>query len=41
MRSDNQVDILTPLRNGANNEELTKLFLEAINRREPYYKTTK
>lgn len=41
MRNDNLVDILTPLRNGANNEELTKLFLEAIKRREPYYKTAK
>ncbi len=39
MRNDNLVDILTPLRNGAKNEELTKLFLEAIKRREPYYKT--
>jgi len=39
MRNDNLVDILTPLRNGANDEELTKLFLEAIKRREPYYKT--
>jgi len=39
MRNDNLVDILTPLRNGAKDEELTKLFLEAIKRREPYYKT--
>ncbi len=39
MRNDNLVDVLTPLRNGANDEELTKLFLEAIKRREPYYKT--
>jgi len=39
MRNDNLVDILTPLRNGANDEELKKLFLEAIKRREPYYKT--
>jgi len=38
MRNDNLVDILTPLRNGANEEELTKLFLEAIKKREPYYK---
>jgi len=41
MRNDNLIDILTPLRNGANDEELTKLFLEAIKRREPYYKTAK
>ncbi len=39
MRNDNLVDILTPLRNGANDEELTKIFLEAVKRREPYYKT--
>jgi len=39
MRNDNLVDILTPVRNGANDEELKKLFLEAIKRREPYYKT--
>ena len=38
MRNDNLVDILTPLRNGANEEELTKIFLEAVERREPYYK---
>ncbi len=37
MRNDNLVDILTPLRNGADNDELTKLFVEAIKRREPYY----
>lgn len=39
MRNDNLVDLLTPMRNGANKEELTKLFLEATKRREPYYKT--
>ena len=38
MRNDNLVDILTPLRNGADEEELTKIFLEAVKRREPYYK---
>jgi len=38
MRNDNLVDILSPMRKGANNEELTRLFLEAIKRREPYYK---
>jgi cyclic pyranopterin phosphate synthase len=40
MRKDNLVDLLTPLRNGANEEKLTELFLEAVKRREPYYKTT-
>ena len=39
MRNDNLVDILTPLRDGANDEELTKIFFEAVKRREPYYKT--
>ena len=38
MRNDNLVDILTSLRNGVNDEELTKIFLEAVERREPYYK---
>ena len=36
MRNDNLVDILTPLRNGADDKELTQLFIEAIKRREPY-----
>ncbi len=40
MRTDNLVDLLTPLRKGANNENLTKLFMEAVKRREPYYKLT-
>lgn len=39
MRNDNLVDVLTPLRNGADDEALTKLFVESIRRREPYYKT--
>jgi len=38
MRSDNLVDVLNPLRNGADDEELRRLFLEAVKRREPYYK---
>ncbi len=37
-RNDNLVDILTPLRNGADDDELLKLFKEAILRREPYWK---
>jgi len=37
MRNDNLVDIVTPLRNGASDETLTQLFIEAIKRREPYY----
>jgi len=38
MRNDNLVDLLTPLRNGANNEALAQIFVEAVKRREPYYK---
>lgn len=38
MRNDNLVDVLTPLRNGADDEELARLFMEAVKRREPYYK---
>jgi cyclic pyranopterin phosphate synthase len=38
MRNDNLVDILTPLRNGASDEELAKLFQRAIDLREPYCK---
>lgn len=38
MRNDNLVDILTPLRNGADEKTLTQIFIEAIKRREPYYK---
>ncbi len=41
MRNDNLVDILTPLRNGADAETLTKIFTEAIKKREPYYKEAK
>lgn len=38
MRNDNLVDILTPMRDGASDEELVQLFMEAVKRREPYYK---
>lgn len=38
MRNDNLVDVLTPMRRGASDEELTRLFVEAVKRREPYYK---
>jgi len=41
MRNDNLVDILGPMRKGAKDEELTSLFLEAVKRREPYYKGVK
>ncbi len=36
MRNDNTVDILTPMRNGANDEELAELFKLANQRRQPY-----
>jgi cyclic pyranopterin phosphate synthase len=38
MRNNNLVDILTPLRNGANDERLTELFKLANQRRQPYNK---
>jgi cyclic pyranopterin phosphate synthase len=36
-RSDNLVDFLGPMRNGASTEDLKKLFLEAVKRRKPYF----
>ncbi|MEM1563671.1 MAG: GTP 3',8-cyclase MoaA [Candidatus Bathyarchaeia archaeon] len=36
MRNDNTVDILTPMRNGATNEELVEFFKIANQRRRPY-----
>jgi cyclic pyranopterin phosphate synthase len=38
MRKDNLVDILTPLRNGVDDKKLTEIFIEAVKKREPYYK---
>jgi len=38
MRNDNLVDVLTPLRNGAGDDEIVSLFMEAVDRREPYFK---
>ena len=40
MRKDNLVDLLTTMRNGADDEKLKEIFIEAIKRREPYYKVT-
>jgi len=37
MRQDNLVDILTPMRNGADRAVLKNLFIEAIKRRRPYF----
>ena len=36
-RNDNLVDIVGPLRKGATDDELKKLFLEAVKRRKPYF----
>jgi cyclic pyranopterin phosphate synthase len=38
MRKDNQVDLLTPIRNGADDKKLKEIFIKAIKKREPYYK---
>ena len=38
MRNDNLVDILTPLRNGADDKALTQLVNEAVKKREPYFR---
>ena len=40
MRKDNLVNLLKPMRNGADDEKLKEIFIEAIKRREPYYKVT-
>ena len=36
-RSDNLVDFLDPMRNGASDEALRDLFVEAVKRREPFF----
>lgn len=41
MRTDNLVEILTPLRRGVRDEDLAKLFTKAVKRREPFYKVAK
>ena len=41
MRADNLVDILTPMRSGTDDKQIEQIFLEAIKRREPYYKIQK
>jgi cyclic pyranopterin phosphate synthase len=38
MSNENLVDILTPMRNGASDEELAQLFRIANLKRQPYYK---
>jgi len=41
MVTDNLVDVLTPMRKGANDDELKELFIAAVKRRQPYYKSLK
>ncbi|HYB93003.1 MAG TPA: GTP 3',8-cyclase MoaA [archaeon] len=41
MRNDNVVDIAKPLKSGADNKVIMNLYLEAVNRREPFYKPIK
>ncbi|MCJ7635435.1 GTP 3',8-cyclase MoaA, partial [Candidatus Bathyarchaeota archaeon] len=36
-RSDNLVDILTPIRKHASDEELRRLFIQAVSMRKPYF----
>jgi cyclic pyranopterin phosphate synthase len=38
MRNDNYVDFLGAMRSGASDDVLEKLFLEAVQMREPYFK---
>ena len=38
LRNDNLIDIITPLRNGASDDELQNIFLKGISKREPYNK---
>jgi cyclic pyranopterin phosphate synthase len=40
MRTDNLVDLLMQMRNGADDKKLTEIFIDAVKRREPYYQTT-
>ncbi len=39
LKNDNLVDIITPIRENKTLEELKEIFLYAINKREPYYKS--
>jgi len=38
MRSDNEIEFLTAMRSGASDEELKRLFLRAVEAREPFWK---
>jgi len=41
MVTDNLLDVLTSMRNGANDDELKELFVAAVKRRQPYHKSVK
>jgi cyclic pyranopterin phosphate synthase len=41
MVKDNLVDVLTPMRNGASDDEIEELFVVAVKRREPYFTSLK
>ncbi len=41
MRNDNLVDILTPMRQGASDEQLEELFIQVNDRREPFNKVVR
>jgi len=41
MVRDNLVDVLTPMRKGASDDELKESFIAAVKRRQPYYKSLK
>lgn len=38
LRDDNLVDFITPMRNGASDEELERIFIQAVRLREPFFK---
>jgi cyclic pyranopterin phosphate synthase len=40
MKKNDLIDILTPMRNGADYKELREIFVNAVKKREPYYKKT-
>jgi len=40
MRNDNLIDVVTPMRRGADDSKIKKLFMKANQKREPYNKTS-
>ena len=41
MRSDNEIEFLTAMRSGASDEELKRLFLRAVEAKEPFWKPSR